>query len=592
MGEVLRGDRIETSLYMVSMHKEESCKILCRKEYDAGEMAQFADKIKDEYRVHWIVDNLPAAYRHNLYNTDPSAPAQERYSYERGFLLGFVGGDLTYNSQQSQQTAVVGTPYVNNHLRLVFKYHNHQDPETKEITGSRIVGFEVFPASVKHTYEGRFNADKGVSSCTPLNPIWKRHDLYPESMLLQNHVVPQPVDQPGEIIWSYDVKWEASNIRWASRWDLYMFMGQDQVHWFSIVNSCVVVVFLTGMVAVIMIRALNKDIVTYNEVDPEEMKEDTGWKLVHADVFRPPRYANVLASLIGSGCQVICTAVVILFFAVLGFLSPSNRGALMTSLLFSLAFLGVVAGWASAVVYKMLGGEQWRQNTVLTVTLFPAIAGGTFFFLNLFVWNEGSTVAIPFLQMFELFLLYVFVYAPLVFLGAFNGFKHEPPKNPCRVQSIPRLVPAQAIHLHPLFAIPLGGLVPFGAVFIELYFILTSIWMHKFYYVFGFLLLVFLILIVTCAEISIVMCYFHLCAEDYDWWWRSFMTAGSSAFWVYLYGIYYFSVELQIEKFTPTLMYFGYNFIVCLGFLVMTGTVGVVSTYMFVHKIYSSIKLD
>jgi transmembrane 9 superfamily protein 2/4 len=369
-------------------------------------------------------------------------------------------------------------------------------------------------------------------------------------------------------------------------------MGQDQVHWFSIVNSCVVVVFLTGMVAVIMIRALNKDILTYNEVDPEEMKEDTGWKLVHADVFRPPRYANVLASLIGSGCQVICTAVVILFFAVLGFLSPSNRGALMTSLLFSLAFLGVVAGWASAVVYKMLGGEQWRQNTVLTVTLFPAIAGGTFFFLNLFVWNEGSTVEIPCLQMFELFLLYVFVYAPLVFLGAFNGFKHEPPKNPCRVQSIPRLVPAQAIHLHPLFAIPLGGLVPFGAVFIELYFILTSIWMHKFYYVFGFLLLVFLILIVTCAEISIVMCYFHLCAEDYDWWWRSFMTAGSSAFWVYLYGIYYFSVELQIEKFTPTLMYFGYNFIVCLGFLVMTGTVGVVSTYMFVHKIYSSIKLD
>ena len=175
----------------------------------------------------------------------------------------------------------------------------------------------------------------------------------------------------------------------------------------------------------------------------------------------------------------------VLFFAVLGFLSPSNRGALMTCMLFSLAFLGIVAGYMSAVTYKSLGGDQWRQNTVLTATLFPSIVGGLFFFLNLFVWHEGSSVAIPFLVMFELFLLYVFVYAPLVFLGAFNGSKYEPIKPPAHVQPIPRLVPAQPWHLHPIVSMLLGGIVPFGAIFIELYFILSSIWMHKFYYVFG-----------------------------------------------------------------------------------------------------------
>ena len=51
----------------------------------------------------------------------------------------------------------------------------------------------------------------------------------------------------------------------------------------------------------------------------------------------------------------------------------------------------------------------------------------------------------------------------------------------------------------------------------------------QFYYVFGFLLLVFIILIITCAEITVVMCYFQLCAEDYHWWWRAFLTSGSSA---------------------------------------------------------------
>ena len=35
----------------------------------------------------------------------------------------------------------------------------------------------------------------------------------------------------------------------------------------------------------------------------------------------------------------------------------------------------------------------------------------------------------------------------------------------------------------------------------------------QFYYLFGFLTLVFIILLITCAEITIVLCYFQLCSE-------------------------------------------------------------------------------
>ena len=71
----------------------------------------------------------------------------------------------------------------------------------------------------------------------------------------------------------------------------------------------------------------------------------------------------------------------------------------------------------------------------------------------------------------------------------------------------------------------------------------------QFYYVFGFLLLVFIILIITCAEITIVMCYFQLCAEDYHWWWRAFLTSGSSAAYMFIYSIFYFFTKLEITKF-------------------------------------------
>ncbi|CAF4573912.1 unnamed protein product, partial [Rotaria magnacalcarata] len=35
----------------------------------------------------------------------------------------------------------------------------------------------------------------------------------------------------------------------------------------------------------------------------DDGSEETGWKLVHGDVFRPPHRKNVLAALIGSGIQ-------------------------------------------------------------------------------------------------------------------------------------------------------------------------------------------------------------------------------------------------------------------------------------------------
>ena len=42
------------------------------------------------------------------------------------------------------------------------------------------------------------------------------------------------------------------------------------------------------MIAMILVRALRKDIAQYNDANVEDAKEESGWKLVHGDVFRPP----------------------------------------------------------------------------------------------------------------------------------------------------------------------------------------------------------------------------------------------------------------------------------------------------------------
>ncbi len=118
---------------------------------------------------------------------------------------------------------------------------------------------------------------------------------------------------------------------------------------------------------------------------------------------------------------------------------------------------------------------------------------------------------------------------------------------------------------------------------------------HRFYYMFGFLVLVFLILVLTCAEIAVVLCYLHLCAEDYRWWWRSFLTAGSIAAYMLAYaGYHYFARAHPAAHFDllSCTLYFGYALIVCYAIFVLAGFVGFISCFYFVVKIYGSIKID
>lgn len=78
---------------------------------------------------------------------------------------------------------------------------------------------------------------------------------------------------------------QASEIRWASRWDTYLMMMDDQIHWFAVINSVMIVLFLSGMVAMIMMRTLRRDISKYNQLESnEDAQEETGWKLVSARV--------------------------------------------------------------------------------------------------------------------------------------------------------------------------------------------------------------------------------------------------------------------------------------------------------------------
>ena len=61
----------------------------------------------------------------------------------------------------------------------------------------------------------------------------------------------------------------------------------------------------------------------------------------------------------------------------------------------------------------------------------------------------------------------------------------------------------------------LGGILPFGAAFVELYFVLSSLFASRAYYAFGFLALTAGVVGLTTATVTILFTYFILCAEEY-----------------------------------------------------------------------------
>lgn len=281
-----------------------------------------------------------------------------------------------------------------------------------------------------------------------------------------------------------------------------------------------------------------------------------------------------------------------LSLAFMGLISPANRGSLITVFIFLFVFLGSFTGYYSSIIYKMFRGVDWKQHTIMASFLYPGFIFFVFFLLNLILWYEDSSGALPFATLFTLLLLWFCVSIPLVFIGSFFGYKKEAITFPVRINQIPRNIPEQPWYLIFSITCILGGLLPFSAVSVELYFIMSALWLHQIYYIFGFLFLVLIVLIIICAEVSILFCYCQLCFEDYRWWWKSFVTVGSCSIYVLLYSVWYHLTQLDMDGLIPVILYYGYMLVFSFTVFLVTGTVGFLSCFWFNNKIYSSIKVD
>ncbi|KAI3460687.1 hypothetical protein Pfo_017350 [Paulownia fortunei] len=411
---------------------------------------------------------------------------------------------------------------------------------------------------------------------------------------------PKPLEEGRVLDMTYSVKWVPTNITFARRFDVYLDYPffEHQIHWFSVFNSFMMVIFLTGLVSMILMRTLRNDYAKYAREDDDletlerDVSEESGWKLVHGDVFRPPQNLALLSAVVGTGAQLATLVLLVIILAIVGMLYI-GRGAIVTTFIVCYAFTSFIAGYVSGGMYSRNGGKKWIKSMILTASLFPFLCFGIGFILNTVAIFYGSLAAIPFGTMVVVFVIWAFISFPLALLGTVVGRNWSgTPNNPCRVKTIPRPIPEKKWYLTPSVISLMGGLLPFGSIFIEMYFVFTSFWNYKVYYVYGFMLLVFVILIIVTICVTIVGTYFLLNAENYHWQWTSFFSAASTALYVYFYSIYYYHVKTKMSGFFQTSFYFGYTLMFCLGLGILCGAVGYLGSNLFVRRIYRNIKCD
>ena len=163
--------------------------------------------------------------------------------YEHGYQLGFVKN---------------GEYFVNNHLRFILKYHTEKTTDL-----FRVVGFEVEPYSIDSA-KFKLLSD---NTCSLDDTSLDSQSSNQESSGDKKKGLKLVPNQANKLHMTYEVVWQESDIPWASRWDSYLKMSDVQIHWFSIINSLVVVFFLAGILSMILIRSLRRDIAKYNRED-------------------------------------------------------------------------------------------------------------------------------------------------------------------------------------------------------------------------------------------------------------------------------------------------------------------------------------
>lgn len=434
---------------------------------------------------------------------------------------------------------------------------------------------------------------------------------------------------PKEIEFTYSVFWTEKDLEWKDRMKSYLNSSFAQprsleIHWLSIINSCVLVILLLAFLVIIFMRILKNDFTRYMDIEEDTIDEEevsyimpfimcrmnkkfvhlltlfrhelqSGWKLISGDVFRTPESPTMFCAAVGTGTQLMVTCFIVLLLALTGMVSTTRRGSILACAVITYTLTSVVGGYISTKLYFQMSGKAWARTVVVTALLFPAPVAIVFAWANSVAMAHGSISALPFGTIVTILSLYAFVCLPLTLLGGIlaKQYAKKDLEAPTRTTKVAREIPTEI----PLYSnrytfMLVAGFLPFTAIYVELHYIFSSMWGHQIYTMFGVLFCAYCLLVMVTSAITVSLIYFQLSREDHRWWWSAFINGGMIGIFVYTYSFYFYIFNSGMSGFLQASFYFGYMAILSFATFLMLGSAGFRVSLMFIKYIYSRVKCD
>ncbi|KAI9072697.1 hypothetical protein K1719_045344 [Acacia pycnantha] len=337
-----------------------------------------------------------------------------------------------------------------------------------------------------------------------------------------------------DVKFTYSVIWNTTSTHFENRMGRYsrtsLLPVYQKVHWFSFVNSIVIIFLLMGLLTVLYMWHLKSDLKRFSTVTHEDDKE-VGWKYIHGDAFRQPPNSPLFFAVLGTGTQLLILVCTLLFLACIGTLYPYNRGGLPNHLVLLYVLSSIIAGYSASSFHAQFAQNGWEKSVILSGLLYTGPVFVTASILNIIALSYGATAALPLGSIAVIIILFIFLVTPLLALGGVIGYRFRSEfQVPSTTKRHPREIQWLAWYRRTPCQMFIGGLVPFGAVVLQLHQLYASMWGYKIYTFPSMLFVTFITVILITALVNIGLTYIQISVEDHEWWWRSVLCGDQRPF--------------------------------------------------------------
>ena len=579
--ELLTGKRMSYSNYYIFMNQNETCNLMCIKNFTNDDIEKYTWLIHRKYSATYYLDKLPSGY-YKIKEDKNSKNITHSINYFSGIPIGFKRNNKFY---------------VYNHL-VFYVEINEQNNKYQ------VVNFFISAHSAKQSSDNECVNYEKNSSYSETDELSNKDSTDIQNRVfnvLDENVLRYYKDAelqeltPGNISFTYDIVFIKSNKTFSSRYDNYFsFGGRRKYHWGSLIMSNILIFLLTLIIFFILSRTVKKDLDKYNQnivLSDNVIIDEYGWKQIASDVFRPPIHQKTLSAFIGTGFEIFCLIIISLILYLIGLIKPEIRINMIDTIFVSFFLFSVISGYISTFIYKNNGGKQWLKNSIVTALLCPIIALFILGIVKILLSFEQSNAGFKISQMALLCFLWLFVSSPLVLVGSLLALMKTNIKYPCKVNALPTAIGKKPWYLHLQYISWFIGIIPFFTFFMEFVYLLNSLWSFNVYYLASYFSLSLLLSIILTSELSIIYVFVNLCYGDHKWWWKSFFVSASPALYIFIYSVIYFC-KTELTRFSAIVIYFLIMILISILIGLVYGSLGTLLTFRFIFYIYSKIKFD